>query len=464
MDTHQKTERKFLSRRDFLKLAGTAAAGTGLLGALPSLVAHKAAAQSEAEITFMIWEGELSAQEIEQFTADYPGITLTRIDPDQTKLFALMAAGTPPDVFRLQAPQFPQLLARNIPLNLQAYFEASSFLQLDDLYPANNFYKAVDPFSIGEGDIYGITKDWSPDLTLWVNDTLFEQAGVDLVDDKEPLTYEQMADLASQTGQFEGDQVAVTGVGVEHGWIDRYWAYFLHVLGQSLFTEDFTQINLVGSEEARAAIQYHLDLAKERLTYSPLNPNPTWNGPQFQTNLLAICQYGFWFSGFVPLSEDEAFIESMDSGKIRMVPAPVWHNGERSSPTITATAAVITAASPNPDQAWSLFEWYNGKEPALARAKSGWGVPALKSLVDEVPRDSVYRQQVFAVLEEELNYADTVIPFNPYLVGGEPGEIGSIFQANWEQYLNSDMDFDTLLSIVESETNLAIQDGIDRIG
>lgn len=457
------TEKKTLSRRDFLKLS-SAAAGAGMLSSLPALAAVTVAAQSEAEITFMIWAGELSEQEIEQFQTDYPGITLTRIDPDQTKLFALMAAGTPPDIFRLQAPQFPQLLARRIPLNLQAYFEASSSLQLDDLFPANNFYKAVDPFSIGEGDIYGVTKDWSPDLTLWVNDTLFEQAGVDLVGDKEPLSYEQMADLAAQTARFEGDQVAVTGVGVENNWIDRYWAYFLNALGQSLFNDDFTEINLTGNEEARAAVKYHLDLAQERLSYSPINPNPTWNGPQFQTNLLAICQYGFWFSGFVPLSEDEDFREAMDSGKIRMIPAPVWHNGMRSSPTITATAAVMTAAGPNPDQAWSVFEWYNGKEPALARAESGWGVPALKSLVDKVPRSGVYREQVFAVLEEELKYSDAIIPFNPYLVGGEPGEIGSVFQANWETYFSGDMDFDTLLSIVESETNLAIQDGMDRIG
>jgi multiple sugar transport system substrate-binding protein len=468
MDTQDKNTKNLVSRRDFLKLSGAAAAGTWLLGTLPAASAGKSiasrAAQAEGEITFMIHAGELSEDEIAQFMADNPGITLTRLDVDQTKLFALMAAGTPPDVFRLQAPQFPQLLARNIPLNLQSYFEVSSALQLDDLFPANNFYKAVDPFNIGQGDIYGITKDWSPDLTLWVNDDLFEQAGVDLVDDKEPLNYEQVADLASKLTKFEGDQVAVNGFAFDYGWIDRYWTYFLYVLGKSLFTEDFTQINLVNNEEARAAIQYHVDLAKERYTYSPLNVNPTWNGPEFQANLLAICQYGFWFSGFVPLSEDEDFKAAVDGGKIRMVPAPIWQGGVRSSPTITATAAVITAASPNPDQAWTVFEWYNGKEPALARAQSGWGVPALKSLVDQVPHEGTYREQVFAVLNEELNYADTVLPFNPYLVGGEPGEIGSVFQANVETYLNDEMDFDTLVGIIESQTNQAIQDGIDRIG
>jgi hypothetical protein len=63
-----------------------------------------------------------------------------------------------------------------------------------------------------------------------------------------------------------------------------------------------------------------------------------------------------------------------------------------------------------------------------------------------------------------MEFADTTVRFNPYLQGGEPGVVASLFLQFYEQALNGDITFDDMLLQLESETNLAIQDGIDQIG
>jgi multiple sugar transport system substrate-binding protein len=238
---------------------------------------------------------------------------------------------------------------------------------------------------------------------------------------------------------------------------------WLEALGQSLFTEDFTKIDIVENEAAREAIRYHYDLAADKISSSPINPSPSWPGQDFANGELALVQYGFWFSGGVTLWANDEIREKIDEGRIVMLPSPTW-KGERRGPTITATASIVTGATEHPDEAYKVFEWYNALEPAQNRAASGWGVPALKSMYDQIPREGTYRSLVWSVLEAEMEFADTTVHFNPYLQGGEPGVVASLFIQFYEQALNGEITFDEMLVKLEEETNLAIQDGIDQIG
>lgn len=461
-------DKKSLSRRDFLKASGAAAVGaTWLATYAPALAATErtTATLQEAEVVWMMNSNEFSDEEIATFQEKNPGITLTRIDNDQTSLFAMMAAGNPPDVWRLQYPQFPQLLARELVLDLQSFFEGSSVISQDDMVDANNFYKATDPFNIGDGDRYGMIKDWSPDMTMFVNDALFESAGVDPVSSTDPLSYQEWADLARAVKKFEGDRAVVVGMYTNtDGWVDRYWEAWLQPMGESLFSEDFTSANIVNNDDARAMIKYHLDLMADRTTTSPKLTLNAWACPDMIAGTLAIVQFGFWFSGCLRQSvgDNADFQALMDAGKVRMVPAPTWAD-IRSSPTITATASVVSSSTGNPDASWKAFEYYMAEEPALNRADSGWGVPSLKSLYDRLPKDDLFGQQNYDVLLAEQEYAKTIIKANPYLIGGEPGVIGQVFNQNLEQYLDGSLDFDTLVFTMEDEANQSIQEGIDRI-
>ena len=145
-----------VSRRAFLYLTGAAA-----VTALPATSAAQRIRWEKAESAnarplapeatniVMMTNGELSDAEIAQFNADYAPITLTRIDVDLALYRAMYAAGNPPDLLRVTAPDIPQMLAHKMLLSLQPYFEASTVLQLADLESVNDYYRATLP----DGDL-----------------------------------------------------------------------------------------------------------------------------------------------------------------------------------------------------------------------------------------------------------------------------------------------------------------------
>jgi multiple sugar transport system substrate-binding protein len=308
-----------------------------------------------------------------------------------------------------------------------------------------------------------MVKDWSPDLTVWANLDQIEEAGLEAPSLTEPMDYVEVQAYGEALSLFEGDRSVRRGFDCNIPWVERYWMVWLEGMGQSLFTEDFTQIDIVENEAARAAVKYHYDLAASKVSSSPINPSPSWPGQDFANGELALVQYGFWFSGGVMVWANDAIKEKIDAGRIVMLPSPTWQ-GVRRGPTITATGSIVTGATANPDEAYKVFEWYNALEPAQNRAASGWGVPALKSMYEDIPKEGDYRANVWSVLEAEMEFAETTVRFNPYLQGGEPGEVASLFIQFYEQALNGEITFDEMLLKLEEESNIAIQDGIDRIG
>jgi multiple sugar transport system substrate-binding protein len=253
------------------------------------------------------------------------------------------------------------------------------------------------------------------------------------------------------------------GFDINVPWIERIWMVWLEGLEQSLFNEDFTKIDLVENEEARRAVEYHYQLAVDKLSSSPISPSPSWPGQDFANGELGLVQYGFWYSGGLMLWANDTTKPKIDAGRIVMLPSPTW-GGVRRGPTITATGSIVTGATKYPDEAYTVFEWYNAREPADNRAASGWGVPALKSMFAKIPREGTYRSAVWGVLEKEMEFAETTVRFNPYLQGGEPGVVASLFIQFYEQALNGEITFDDMLVQIQDETNTAIQDGIDQIG
>ncbi len=453
-----------LTRREMLKLSGSLMASAALAACVPPPAPGPAAPPAtpavatvappppaQGNVVVMHFRHELTEDHENQFEADNPGITIEFVQADATKFFAMYAAGNPPDLLRTQAPAIPQYLARHMLYDLTPYFETSEVLKLEDLAPANNYYRANSPLEIGQGPIYGMCKDWSPDHTLFIYKKAFEDAGVPIPSDTTPLTYQEIFELARKLAKFEGDRTLMFGYGYGDWWVDRIWMNMAAELGKSLYAEDFSKIILAGDEDIRAIAKWYFDLAKEKLVASPLNPSPSWNGEDFTKGTLAILQYGYWFSA---MAESD-----ITKGQVMMLPAPTWA-GVRRNPTITATGMVMAAATKVPDAAWKVFEWYNGREPAIERAKSGWGVPALKSLYNLMPKETEYQQQVQRVLQGELALETPPIQFSPFL--GET-TVADTWAKYLPQALQDEITFDELLQNVENDVNQAIKEGIDRL-
>jgi multiple sugar transport system substrate-binding protein len=493
---------KKLSRRRFLKGLGVTAAGAAIAACQPKTVIVKEEVQVEKEVTkvvevekvvkeTVIVEGTPQTVEkvvketvvvevtptpvpllggdieghvvvmhfLHEFTEDHqkvfgdknPGITTEVIQADLARFYAMTAAGAPPDLLRLQAPSIPQYLTRGLLYDLTPFFEVSDVLKLEDLAEANDYYKANSPLSVGAGPIYGMCKDFSPDFTIWMYDQAFEDVDLTPPSDAERMTYQEVYEYAQAVAKFEGDRTLMFGVDFEAGWIDRIMENILQETGASLYDEGMGKMTLVGNEAATDVAKYFFDLAKERLTASPINPSPSWMGDDFDKGILAMCQYGYWFS---PMAETD-----INKGKVRMLPGPTW-SGVARDPTMTATGMIMSSATKVPQAAWKVFEFYNGEEPAIERAGSGWGVPALKSMYELMPSETEYQQQVQKVLREELALATPPLQFNPFI--GETTTADS-WNTHLDRALRDEIGFDELIETVEAEVNLAIQEGVDRL-
>ncbi len=453
------TSRK-ISRRNVLKMLGTASVASFVPALGVSFKGARRASllfQSDATtVTFMVNSNELSDDQLNQFAESNPSITLNRIDYDQTRFYAMVAAGNPPDIMRVQAPTIPQYAARRVALDLTPYFQASTVLAEDDLMPVNDYYRVDESMAVGQGNRYGMVKDWSPDMTIWVNTALLDAAGV-TVDPTQRLTYQELADIARSTTQREGDRVLVHGLLVANGgvWMDRVWMAMLAETDASLYSDDFKTISLKDNADAREVIQYYFDLAKDGVTDSPISPlTGGWQGEDYVKGQTAGLQYGYWFT---PMANTE-----QAEGHAVMLPAPTWADTPI-DPCITATGGVITAGSQVPDVAWTVYEWYYGGAPATDRATSGWGVPGLRSLLDLIPNESDFQQATRAVLDAELEH-NYLLRFNPYLLQPEPTPVAASYMNNLETALTGGMTFDDLLDAVERESQQAIQEGIDAVG
>lgn len=471
--TAHKSSSKRLTRRELLKLSGALGAGSLLAAcapattpaptavpptsapantAVPAPTAVPTQAPPQGEVTIMHQRNELSEDQQKQFETDNAGITMNFINADDTRFFAMYAAGAPPDLLRTQAAAIPQFLARKILYDLTPYFEVSPAIKTDDLAPANKFYRANSPLDIGDGKYYGMVKDWSPDETIFIYKPLFEDANVPLPDDTKPLTYTEVADLAAKTAKFEGERVVNWGYG-HIGEVDRLWTNHLAEVGEELYADSYTRINLKASDNAKKVIQYYFDLAKKNLVANSLNPSPGgWNGDDFIKGTLAMVQWGYWFSA---MAESD-----VTKGHVMSIPAPTWA-GKRRDPTVTATGMIMAAASQIPDAAWKVFEWYNGLQPAVDRAKSGWGVPGLKSMYNLMPTETDFQKQANKVLMGEMPYSEATFQYNPFL---SKTTVQDSWAKNLDQALRGSMDFDGLVGALESDINTAIKDGIDRIG
>lgn len=451
-----RTEKGAITRRRLLVGTGAAAAA---IAAAPILAACQQAPQGTgttrsgpAKVVLMTDPNEFSDDDRKGLEAA-TGVQIEVIANDITRLYAMYAAGNPPDVFRVQAAGLPQYISRKMVKDLQPYFASSKRLKPEDLAPANNFYKS-DGKKIGQGDLYGMVKDWSPDFTLYAYTPAFDEAGVKVPSDVQPLTYEELRQIATKVNRKQGGKRTYWGFvhSNNDAWTDRTAMNMLAEKGRSLYSPDFTKALITSDPETVKVFRFLFDLAKDGLHQSPVDPTPDWMGADFTGGLIAILQYGYWFSAMAESDKTK--------GKVVMLPAPTW-SGVRRDPTMTATGWVISSQTKDPDAAWKVFEEYMGGGPAEARAKSGWGVPGLKSLYSKMPQDKPFQQQVQRVLKTELQHAEFVLDFNPYI-----GE--ETFASSWKKHLEpalkGTIGFDKLLQNVEADVNAAIADGRRIVG
>lgn len=431
---------------------------TATTAAAPSpTMAAATTASGPVTVTVMYIRSEWPKDDIlNQWSTDSK-VKVSFVNYDLVHMIAMTAAGNPPDVFRCQAPDVPYFLTLKMVHDLTPYFQQTKELAADNLAPSNKnyWYSGLQP---GFGQIYGMVKDWSPDLSLFINKRLFQQAGVPIPSEDAVLTYEQIFDLSKKLTKRQGARTLIRGYnGSGVNWWDREVEALLNTEGKSMWPADFGKLDW-DSSAARDVLQYWFTMLKDDVMTNPLDPAPAWGGQNFVDGQLAICQYGYWFSGMVngsKVQDDTLFLS-----------APKW-GPTHQDPTITATGDMIHSRTKVFDAAWKLYAWFHTGEPAVERAKSGWGVPALKSLYHYMPTENPFQKQVNRVLQGELQISDVAIRYNPYIDQSEnvaQNPILSAWYKNLEPALKGQLTFDQLVKNVESSVDDAIQHGKVGVG
>ncbi len=444
--------RKPMNRRRFLEtlavIAGTSSSAGAVLSAC-NTNSGVTGANNKTTLTVMYNVNEFSQQYINEFQKKHPDIKIRFVNDDPTRLSAMLAAGQPPDFIRTQgAPVLPNLAARKLVADLTPYFSASSVLKTDNMLPVNDVYR-WDGQSQGQGSRYGMAKDWSQDVMMWYNKKLFDQAGVPYPSETQPLTYDELLDLGKRLTIRKNGKIQVYGCDASWGFVPQ--GHIIQMIAQqggSLFNTDYTKVDFT-TPEARKAVKWYVDWAQAHVGVSPLDPDPS---SLFQANRLAITMYGYWYNGMIA-SDTQGLKDH-----VGFLPAPVM-GPNRISSCMAGTGAWIPAVSKNKDAAWKLMEYFMTDTPSHDRAKSGWGIPSLKSLLPEMSRTIPYQKQAYQVQQAELPYLK-VLKFSPYI---SDDAFTAAFDPVVESMMRNQLSFDSGIQKLNDTINQRLQQGKAQI-
>lgn len=276
-------KKKALSRRDFLRLSSTAAAGALLAACQPQFAVQpqaaqpvvekvvtvevevqnkwltgKVAADQAGDFKIMSWEDEGEMRKfllhIDRFFSNfYPNI-----EPEiewgvpwgdyWTKLPTLMAAGTPPDMAWQHQSRGKVFPAKGWSVDLTDYIAAYP----PDGWPDDWWEQSVSTMSY-QGKVYGIPYDWATHGIYVNRDIMDPIVDYPVASD---WTWQDMQELATKA-TTETDEGKVFGISLGTP-PDRVWL-IAKTLGADIFNEDITESKFNDPKVIEAA-QYLWDL------------------------------------------------------------------------------------------------------------------------------------------------------------------------------------------------------------
>ncbi|MET7648254.1 extracellular solute-binding protein [Streptomyces sp. NPDC005426] len=399
------------SRRTFLRGATATALVASAGGALASCAGSvkdsgtgSGDSRGRTTIKVMSNEGEVSPEVVKAFETAHPDIRVELIVYDDTRLNAMLSSGDAPDLVRGTGATVTPFIAKSRMAHpLDELFAKSEVLKAADLAAVNDVWR-FDGTKQGAGPRYGMAKDYSQDNTFWYNTKVFEAAGAKIPSAAEPLTYDALLELGKKLTKRRGGQIKTYGLDLFGVNIFPKLMTMVASAGGTIFAGNLESVDF-SSTEAQEALAYYLEFARADIGASVIAPAPeAGTAPLFKADRYGILSAGYWLGG--------ALYADKVADHIGFAPAPQF-GSTRVSPCFSATGLWMPEKSKNKDAAWTFFEWFMSGEQAKARAASGWGLPALKSLEADLPSAQPAQKQAKEVQTAELTHFST-LTFSPY--------------------------------------------------
>ncbi len=356
-------------------------------------VATQATSAEKVELTFSVWgdpeELKVLQELADDFSKENPNIKITVTVADWTtywdKLQTQLAAGTPPDVFAMDAPLYPDYQSRGVIMNLQPYIDKDKFDLTDYYATALQCYKTPDGY-------YGLPRDVQPSV-MYYNKDMFDAAGVAYPDDT--WTWNTVIEVGQKL--TKENQYAI--------WTDLwdmelYWASAIWQNGGQVLSPDYSK-TLIAEPAAMGAWQYFHDMIfKYKIMPTPASAQQF--GDPFESGNVAMTPAGHWV---VPLYSKVSF-------KWDVAPLP---KGKDRVSMVNSVGFVVAKASPHPAEAWAFLKYLVGKPGQTKVTTLGLGVPALKSIA----HSDLFLKQTTAPINEQvfldaMDYANVKPCFRGY--------------------------------------------------
>ncbi len=216
------------------------------------------------KLTFMFRGGteeEKAYQKaIDAFEEQNPGVEVemivTAADQYATKLKAAITGNQVPDVFYIAPGELRSYAHSNILLDLTEYVESNDKINLDNIWQYGVDSYRFDGETQGQGSIYAMPKDVGP-FSLGYNKTMFEEAGLELPDKDEPMTWDEFIEVNQVlTKDTDGDgEIDQYGTGFNINWVLQSFVWS----NGGRFIDDTQTKVTVDTPEFAEALQWFAD-------------------------------------------------------------------------------------------------------------------------------------------------------------------------------------------------------------
>lgn len=409
-------------------------------------------------LTVTLNPSELGDTDIfQKYMDEHPGINIDVVpmSNSDTKLLSMIASGNPPDIIRCMGyDELPVFVQRGILLPLDEYIEKSDNISLDKMYDVANLCR-FEGEERGSGSIYALPKDWSP-IGLWINKEAFEEVGIPLPSETEPMTWDEFADIAKKLVKRDGDAVDRHGCITSLA-LPTLLEMYLNGYNSSLWTDDYNSTTLE-TKETQAAMKYFMDLQKNAALASSLYPaSDTVGSAAILEDKVGMVLAGYWFHGaFAAANKTDEAAE-----KLIFVPAPVGN--KKASYCIDMTCIGVFSETKHPQEAYELWEYLVSNDYAVSeRAKIGLGVPASEESFSLLPYETDFDKQTLDVVTnyqfETLDLSPKICPYISY------ASLTALFDKYYLPVLYDQGELNDALKTINSETEILIKEGKDLVG
>lgn len=339
----------------------------------------ESAAKKGVTLRYAIWDkNQAPALEdvVELFKKSHPNIDvkieITPWDQYWVKLETAASGGSLPDLFWLNAANFPKYASSDILMSINEKI-------IQDGVDLTNYPKSLVDLYTWDGTNYALPKDFDT-IGLWYNKELFDKAKLAYPDDTWDL--KKLTD-AALTLNNAADGVWGIAAAMENqtGYYNTVFQNGGYIISDDKKSSGFDQ------PEALAGLKFWTDLIHVHKV-SPTQAQMTDTPPEalFESGKVAMLYAGSWMQ-----------IEFMNNEYTKdKVDVAVLPQGKERAVVIHGLGNVIDAKTKNPDAAWEFLEFLGSKEAAEIQAKTGTVIPAFNGTQESwVKSNPQFNLQVF---------------------------------------------------------------------